>query len=91
VYARHLVEACGLEWDPTVLEFYRKKGVVRTASIAQTRRKIYTSSRARWKNYANHLQPLVDEIAPYLDEDRELLAEHGVDLPSAGLLKRVFG
>jgi len=90
-YARRLIEACGLAWDPSVLEFYRKKGVVRTASIAQTRRKIYKSSRARWMNYASHIQPLVDEIAPYLEEDRELLAEHGIELPTPGFLKRVFG
>ena len=89
--ARRLLEACRLDWDPTVLEFYRKKGVVRTASIAQTRRKIYKSSRARWVNYAKHIQPLVNEIAPYLEDDRELLAEHGLELPSGSLLKRMFG
>lgn len=91
-HARRLIDACGLEWDPTVLEFYRKKGVVRTASIAQTRRKIYKSSRARWMNYAEHLGPLVDEIAPYLEFDRERLAEHGIELPkSGGLLRKMFG
>jgi tetratricopeptide (TPR) repeat protein len=91
-HARRMIDACGLEWDPSVLEFYKKKGVVRTASIAQTRQKIYKSSRARWMNYAQHLEPLVAEIAPYLEDDRELLQEHGVDLPSgSGLLKRLFG
>jgi hypothetical protein len=86
-----MIDACGLDWDPSVLEFYRKKGVVRTASIAQTRRKIYKTSRARWMNYAKHVEPLVAEIAPYLEDDRELLAEHGIELPSgSGLLKRLF-
>jgi tetratricopeptide (TPR) repeat protein len=88
--ARRMLDAIGLEWDPSVLEFYRKKGVVRTASVAQTRQKIYKSSRARWMNYAEHLGPLVNEIAPYLEEDRELLAEHGIELPSGpGWLKRL--
>ena len=88
--ARRMLDAIGLEWDPTVLEFYRKKGVVRTASVAQTRQKIYKSSRARWMNYAEHLGPLVSEIAPYLEEDLELLAEHGIELPPpAGWFKRL--
>jgi len=83
-HARRMLEACGLDWDPSVLEFYRAKGVVRTASVAQTRQKIYKSSRARWMNYAEHLGPLVDEIAPWLEDDRELLAGHGIELPSGG-------
>ncbi len=91
-HARRMLDAIGLEWDPAVLEFYRKKGVVRTASVAQTRQKIYKSSRARWMNYAEHLGPLVDEIAPYLEDDRERLAEHGIELPSGpGWLKRLVG
>ena len=41
-------------------------------------------------NYAEHLGPLVNEIAPYLEDDRELLAEHGIELPSGpGWLKRL--
>lgn len=88
--ARRMLDAIGLEWDPSVLEFYRKKGVVRTASVAQTRQKIYKSSRARWMNYTPHLGPLVNEIAPHLEEDRELLAEHGIELPSGpGWFKRL--
>jgi hypothetical protein len=88
--ARRMLDAIGLEWDPSVLEFYRKKGVVRTASLAQTRQKIYKSSRARWMNYAGFLEPLVAEIAPHLEGDRELLAEHGIELPSGpGWLKRL--
>ncbi len=90
-HARRMIDACGLEWDPSVLEFYSKKGVVRTASIAQTRRKIYKTSRARWMNYAKHLGPLVAEITPYLEDGREELAEHGIDVPAPGLLKKLFG
>jgi tetratricopeptide (TPR) repeat protein len=90
-HARRMIEACGLEWDPTVLDFFRKKGVVRTASIAQTRQPIYKTSRARWINYARHLQPLANELASFLQHDRELLAEHGIDLPSgSGWLKRIM-
>lgn len=90
-HARRMIEACGLEWDPSVLEFFRAKGVVRTASIAQTRQPIYKTSRARWINYAKHLQPLAEELAPYLQDDRELLAEHGIEVPSgSGWLRRLM-
>jgi tetratricopeptide (TPR) repeat protein len=49
--ARRLVTACGLEWDPACLEFHRTRRPVRTASITQVRKPIYTTSVARWKNY----------------------------------------
>lgn len=90
-HARRMLDQCGLEWDDAVLDFYRKKSVVRTASVAQTRQPIYKTSRGRWTNYAAHLGPLVAEIAPYLDNEREELEEHGVTVPSSpGLLKRLF-
>lgn len=88
-HARRMIEACGLDWDPSVLEFFRTKGVVRTASIAQARQPIYKTSRARWINYAEHLQPLVTPLAPYLQDDRALLEEHGLQLPAGGWLKRL--
>lgn len=87
---RRMLEACGLDWDPTVLDFHRKDGMVRTASMAQTRQPIYRTSRQRWMNYARHIGPLVAELAPYLDEDRERLRELGVELPASGWLKRAF-
>lgn len=90
--SRRMLEACGLDWDPSVLEFFRKKGVVRTASFAQTRMPIYTTSKARWMSYAKHLRPLAADLAPYLQEDRELLAQNGIEVPAtSGLLKRLFG
>lgn len=91
-HARRMIEACGLEWDASVLEFFRKKSVVRTASIAQSRQAIYKTSKQRWMNYAKHLQPVVTGIAEYLEDDKGLLAQHGLELRSnAGWLKRMFG
>ncbi len=65
--ARHLVAACGLEWEPRCLEFHRNVRPVRTASLTQVRRPIYTSSVNRWKNYEHLLPELFDglpELAP---------------------------
>lgn len=91
-HARRMIEACGLEWDSSVLEFYRKKGVVRTASIAQTRQPIYKTSRQRWMNYADRLAALVNELGPYLEGEAASLREHGLEPPSKpGFLKRLMG
>jgi len=49
--ARRLVGACGLQWEPACLEFYRTQRPVRTASMTQVRKPIYRGSVGRWKNY----------------------------------------
>ena len=61
--ARRLLDACGLDWDPACLDFHRTRRVVRTASLAQVRQPIYTSSVARWKNYEGELADLFAMLA----------------------------
>jgi tetratricopeptide (TPR) repeat protein len=56
--ARRVVAACGLEWEPACLEFYRTKRPIRTASITQVRQPVYKQSVARWKNYQDVLGDL---------------------------------
>jgi tetratricopeptide (TPR) repeat protein len=56
--ARRLIAACGLDWEPACLEFYRTRRSVRTASVAQVRQPVYTRSVGRWKNYEPHLASL---------------------------------
>ena len=87
-HARRMLDACGLEWDETVLEFFRKKSVVKTASLAQTRQPIYKSSKARWMNYASHIGELTDGMAEYLQGDAELLAENGIELRAPSALSK---
>ncbi len=53
--SRELIDWCGLEWDPACLEFHKTRRPVQTASAAQVRRPIYTSSVGRWKNYEPYL------------------------------------
>ena len=61
--ARELVEFTGLEWNEACLKFYQSKREVRTASVDQVRRPIYTSSVQRWRRYEKHLGPLLDSLA----------------------------
>jgi tetratricopeptide (TPR) repeat protein len=56
--SRDLLAWCGLEWEPACLEFYKTRRPVRTTSVAQVRRPIYTGSVGRWRNYERALGPL---------------------------------
>ena len=64
--SRALVDWCGLDWDPACLEFYKTRRAVRTASAAQVRQPIYSSSISRWKNYEGPLAPMFSELGKYM-------------------------
>ncbi|MEO6248011.1 MAG: sulfotransferase [Sphingomicrobium sp.] len=61
--ARRLIEFIGLDWDPTCLDFHTSTRPVKTASVAQVRRPIYTDAVKRSKKYGKGLKPLADAIA----------------------------
>jgi hypothetical protein len=63
-----VTEACGLDWDPACLDFHKAEGAVRTASAAQVRRPIFTSSLQRWRRYEDRLGPLLEALGPYAPE-----------------------
>jgi tetratricopeptide (TPR) repeat protein len=62
--ARRILDYCGLEWDPRVLDFHRHQRAVKTASASQVRKPIYDSSVARWRNYEQFLEPLLTALGP---------------------------
>jgi hypothetical protein len=62
--ARRLLEYLGLPWDPACLKFHENKRTVRTASVTQVRKPIYSSSVARWKPFENYIAPLLETIHP---------------------------
>lgn len=55
---RHLIDACGLEWDEACLRPERNGRVVKTASKWQARQPIYRTAVARWRAYEPWLGPL---------------------------------
>lgn len=61
--ARRLVSHCGLPWDDACLDFHSQRRAVKTASLAQVRRPIYSSSVGRWRNYERHLAPLKEALS----------------------------
>jgi tetratricopeptide (TPR) repeat protein len=62
---RLVTEACSLDWEPGCLKFHESPGPVRTASAAQVRRPIFTTSIGRWRRYADGLAPLLDALGSY--------------------------
>ena len=60
-----MLDHIGLPLDDACLEFYNNKRVVKTASIAQVRRPIYTTSVSRWRHFKKHLDPLMRIVEQY--------------------------
>jgi tetratricopeptide (TPR) repeat protein len=55
---RRILDFCGMEWSSACLEFNRSGRNVKTASFYQVRQPVHSRSIGRWKNYADHLEPL---------------------------------
>jgi len=64
---RSLLDYCGLEFEPQVLEFYKTDRPVRTASSEQVRRPIYRDSTEEWRPYEPHLGRLKMALAGVLE------------------------
>ncbi len=61
--SRSMIEFCGLEWDPKVLDFHKSGRLANTTSYQQVRQPIYSSSVGRWKRYDEHLGLLRSVLA----------------------------
>jgi tetratricopeptide (TPR) repeat protein len=57
---RELLERCGLPWDEACLNFQDNDNPIFTASVAQARRPIYTTSISRWRLFERQLRPLIE-------------------------------
>ena len=64
VETRKLLVFCDLEWEEQCLDFHKTNRVVKTTSASQVRRKIYRGSSEAWRNYEDHLQPLINDLGP---------------------------
>ena len=64
---RALLDYCGLEFEPQVLEFYKTERAVRTPSSEQVRRPIYREATEEWLNYEPFLGPLKAALGPVVD------------------------
>lgn len=74
--SRRLLEWCGLPWHAGVLEFHQSASASTTASTAQVRKPIYRSSVAKWRHFANQMQPVLRRLA-----DAGLVDDEGNPIP----------
>ena len=61
-HSRRMIEFCGLKWNEACLEFHASKRLVKTPSYDQVRRPIYRKSVERWRQYEQHLAPLLEAL-----------------------------
>ena len=59
---RDLLFRCGLSWEAGCLDIQGNDGPIFTASAAQARQSIYSTSLVRWKKFERHLRPLVEGL-----------------------------
>jgi tetratricopeptide (TPR) repeat protein len=64
IVARRLIAACGLQWEPSCLDYHNTKRPIRTASVTQVRQPVYKKSVARWRNYSGLLDDLFSALPP---------------------------
>jgi tetratricopeptide (TPR) repeat protein len=85
---RRLLEASGLDWHSDCLRFFDTNRGVQTASAWQVRQPMYQTSKMRWTKYAPHIHDLANALSDFLQDDRELLEQHGIKLKRKGLFLR---
>lgn len=60
---KRMAEHCGLDWSDDMASVEKSESASTTASAAQIRERIYTSSVGNWRNFEKHLTPLRDKLA----------------------------
>ena len=74
-FARQAADFIGIEFEPAMLDFHQRKNIVRTLSVDQVRKKIYTSSIEGWRAYSEVLEPA-----------REVLEKNNIPLEGVAFL-----
>lgn len=67
--APRLIKAAGVPWDPTVLDFHKKKHAVNTLSTTQVRKGLYSHHFEGWKRYEAYLGPLLELVGSEVKYD----------------------
>jgi hypothetical protein len=63
---RSILDFVGLDWSDSILDHTGSTHHVNTASVAQVREPIYTTSVARWHRYGPQLQGLAEALRDHL-------------------------
>lgn len=68
---RDALAAIRLDWHPDMLAFAERKHFVASASKLQVREPIHARSVARWRNYAQALQPVLHRLHAIAEQDAQ--------------------
>jgi len=66
---RSLCGFLGLDWESDMLRFQEtaRKRRINTPSYHQVTQPIYKSARQRWRNYVQHLQPVLPQLQSFVE------------------------
>lgn len=74
--AAEILKTTGLAWEESVNRFYAQEGrSVSTASMAQVRQPLYSTSVGKWKRYAAYLEPLRKMLGETIEDYENELEE----------------
>ena len=59
---RRILDFCGLEFEPSCVEFHKTRRSIRTASSEQVRKPIFRDGLDQWRHYEPWLGPLASEL-----------------------------
>lgn len=62
-----LLNHIGMDWEDDLLSFYENDRYISTPSYRDTKTPIYKRSLDRWKNYREHIGPVIKILQPYID------------------------
>src|SRR3954464_10951377 len=67
--ARKVLEFLELPWDDRVLEYHKRaqQKHVHSPTYEAVTKPVYTSSVARWRNYATQLEPYMEVLQPFVE------------------------
>ena len=65
--AKKITDFLELKWEDSMTDFHENKRRVITISSSQVRKKAYTSSINKWKNYSNQLKTIQQIIVQNLN------------------------
>jgi tetratricopeptide (TPR) repeat protein len=68
--ARRILEFLGLPWNEGVLRFYEhaREKIIRSPTYKDVTQPVYHRSVGRWQHYARHLEPILEQLQPFLKE-----------------------
>lgn len=67
---RSLLEYIGLDWDDAVCDYAvhaKQKEIINTPSYQSVTEPINTHAKYRWKRYREQLEPVLDELSPFIE------------------------